>query len=181
MLDWVIDTSWSSMARTLASGLLIYAIVVVAARLNGLRTFAKMSGYDFAATVSIGSIIGAVTVSGTVPVVEGAVAVTAIVGSQRVLTELRRRTGLQRAVDNPAVLVVARGQILESGMASTGLSISDVRSKLRTAGVSSLDDVTALVFTPTGELSVVTAPVNELDPWLFEAISGIDDLGLPRR
>jgi len=56
-----------------------------------------------------------------------------------------------------------------------------VRSTLRTAGVSSLYDVTALVFEPTGDLSVVTAPVNELYPWLFEAISGVDPLGLAHR
>ncbi len=177
-MDWIIDTSWADLGRTLSSGVLIYAIVVAAVRVNGLRTFAKMSGYDFAATVAVGSIIASVTITHNVPVLEGLVAVVAIVGSQRVLTELRRRTGLDKAVDNPAVLVVARGKILEHGMASTGLSHSDLRSTLRTSGVRSLADVTAVVFEPTGERSVITAPIEELDPALFDDIAGSEHLRL---
>ena len=179
MFDWIVNTTWESMGRTLGSGVLIYLVVVLAVRVNGLRTFAKMSGYDFAATVSIGSVIASVTITQEVPVIEGVAAVVAIVGAQRALTELRRRTTLDRVVDNPPVLVMANGSVLAEGMSTTGLNESDLHSKLRAAGVASLDDITAVVFEPTGELSVSTHPIGDLDPRLFAGVAGADALGLP--
>jgi len=172
-MNWIVDTSWASVGRTLGSGFLIYLVVVAAVRVNGLRTFAKMSGYDFAATVAIGSITGAVTITQSVPVLEGIVAVVSIVGSQRLLTEIRRRTGLEVVIDNPPVLLVAHGRILADGMKATGMNESDLNSTLRSSGISSISQVTAVVFEPTGERSVITDPIHELDPHLFEMISGI--------
>ena len=175
-MDWIIDASWADVGRTLGSGVLIYAVVVAAVRINGIRTCTKMSGYDFAATVAVGSIIASVTLTRSIPVLEGLLAVVAIIGSQRVLTEVRRRGSLGRTIDNPAVLIVARGEILEDAMAKTGLSHGDLRSTLRTSGVRSLADVTAVVFEPTGDRSVYTAPVEDLDPALFEEVAGSERL-----
>lgn len=35
----------------------IYVAIIIFTRINGLRTFSKMSSFDFAVTVAIGSVI----------------------------------------------------------------------------------------------------------------------------
>ncbi len=178
-MEWVYETTWGSMGRTLGSGLLIYLVVVASARLNGLRTFAKMSGYDFAATVAIGSIIASVTLTQSVPVVEGVAAVAAVVGSQRILTELRIRTRFDQVVDNPPVLVIAHGNVLSDQLEETGMNLQDVWSTLRANGLSSPEQATAMIFEPTGERSVLTGPIAEFDPTMFAHVSGREHLRLP--
>lgn len=178
-MDFIFDATWQSAGRTLVSGLLIYAIVVIAVRVNGLRTFAKMSGYDFAATVAVGSLIASVTLTRDVSVLEGVIGLIGIVGSQRVLTEVRMRTNAQHAVDNPPVLVVANGELLEDHLHRSGMSVEDLWATLRAAGVSRLEDATAVVFEPTGERSVLTGPVSEFDPVMFERVNGQEHLQIP--
>ena len=92
---WLLGSGWDEAVRVAVSGVLIYVTVIAANRLNGLRTFAKMSGYDFAATVAIGSILASVTLSRSVAVSSGAIAVATVVTAQRLLTILRRRSPSQ--------------------------------------------------------------------------------------
>lgn len=179
-MDSIFDVTWDSALRTLVSGILIYIVVVIAVRLNGLRTFAKMSGYDFAATVAVGSLIASVTLTNDVSVTDGLIALIGIVGSQRVLTELRMRTTVEHAVDNPPVLVVANGEVLEDHLNRSGMSRQDLWATLRAAGVSSVADATAVVFEPTGERSVLTGPVSEFDPIMFQGVNGHEHLRLPQ-
>ncbi|WP_420451711.1 DUF421 domain-containing protein [Ilumatobacter sp.] len=125
-MDFIFQITAVSAIRTPISGVLIYAAVIAAVRLNGLRTFAKMSGYDFAATVAVGSLIASVTLTKSVSVLEGIIGLVAIVGSQRVLTEIRHNRTALTAVDNQPVLVVAHGQILDDMHRESGMSIDDL-------------------------------------------------------
>ncbi len=177
-MKFIYDITAASAVRTMVSGVLIYAIVIAAVRMNGLRTFAKMSGYDFAATVAVGSIVGSVALTKAVSVLEGLIALVGIVGSQRIITELRSRTRAGRAIDNPAVLVVAHGEVLNDLLTRSGMSEDDLWSTLRVAGLGRIDDATAVIFEPTGERSVLTGPVTDFDPRMFERVDGSEHLSL---
>lgn len=177
-MDFVYKITAASAGRTLLSGVLIYAAVIVAVRMNGLRTFAKMSGYDFAATVAVGSILASVTLTKSVSVVEGLVGLIAVVGSQRILTEVRHRRAARVVVDNQPVLVVAHGEILDDMLRESGMNIEDLWSTLRVAGVSNVADATAVVFEPTGERSVLTGPIEDFDVDQFERVKGSERLAL---
>ena len=44
----------------LLSAICIYASIIALTRIYGVRSFSKMSGFDFAVTVAIGSIVASV-------------------------------------------------------------------------------------------------------------------------
>jgi len=177
-MSWLAGTSWKTLAETLASALIIYSVVVAVVRINGLRSFAKMSGYDFATTVATGSILAAVTINRSASVLDGAVAICALVGAQRVITELRRRSEIEHVIDNPPTLVLALGAVLPNEMRRTGLSMEDLNSTLRSAGISNPADATAVVFEPTGERSVLTGSIDQFDAAMFANVRGAEHLGL---
>lgn len=176
MPEWLIDSTGGELGRVAVSGLLIYAAVIVANRINGLRTFAKMSGYDFAATVAIGSILASVTLSRSDPVASGVVAVAIVVGAQRVLTVLRRRSTVKQVIDNAPMLLVLDGVVLHDHLRRAGIAGGDLREKVRAAGALGLDEVAAVVLETSGDVSVMLGDASQLDAGLFVDVRGAGEL-----
>lgn len=175
-MEWLVTAGWADIGRVALSAVLIYGAVIAANRINGLRTFAKMSGYDFAATVAIGSILASVTLSLSTPVTSGVAAVIAVVAGQRLLTVLRRRSPVKRLVDNAPMLLVHDGQVLPGALRRSGMAPDDVREQVRAAGAASIREVAAMVLETSGDVSVVLGDAERLDPDLFVGIRGSDRL-----
>ena len=156
-------TSWTDAAAIAVSAVLMVAAVIVIIRVVGLRSLSKMSSFDFAVTVAIGSIIASVTASST-SVVDGILAVSALLGVQAVIAHLRRRTSLDSIVDNTPTLLMRDGVFDDVSMARVRVTRSDVIAKLREANVSRLDQVGAVVLETTGDISVLhgEGPVDDI-------------------
>ena len=137
-------------------GLVAIAAVIVFARLQGLRSFSKMSSFDFPLTVAFGSIVGgamlAPSTDWTVPVY----AIGLVFAVQVAIALARRRWPIaQRITDNEPVLVMEDGRILEGGLARAQMTTDDLWAKLRAANVHGPDRVRAVVVESTGDVSVL--------------------------
>lgn len=156
------------------SAVLMVVAVVVIIRIVGLRSLSKMSSFDFAVTISIGSILGS-AVASTTAVSEGALAVGSLLAVQWVIAQFRRRSFGSRLVDNRPVLLMRDGEFLPDGLDHARVTRSDVFEKLRLAGVHGLDEVRAVVLETTGDVSVVTG-TRPLDPELWDNVRHTDDV-----
>ncbi|WP_217271986.1 hypothetical protein [Sphingopyxis sp. BSNA05] len=65
MLNEWTTTGWEQIALIALSAAAMYVTVILLTRLAGVRSFSKMSGFDFAVTVAIGSVLGSVILSKT--------------------------------------------------------------------------------------------------------------------
>ena len=137
------------------AGLVVLAIILLT-RMFGLRSFSKMSGFDFAITVAMGSVLaGAVTTLGTsVWVYCGALlalfAVQALIARARTSSET-----VENASDNCPILIMEHGEILEKNLAQAKMTKGDLYGKLREANAIDLSLVRAVVFETTGDVSVL--------------------------
>lgn len=154
---------------------LVYVAVVVLTRLAGPRSLAKMSSFDFAATVAVGSTLSS-TATGSVPLAAGAAALAVLFGLQALVGALRRRGALGGAVDNRPLLLLAHGQVLDDALAQARISRSELWSQLRASGVRRLGDVHAVVLETTGDLSVLPAGQGGTEPVLMEGVRGAERL-----
>lgn len=156
-------TSWTDAAAVPVSAVLMVVATIVIIRIVGLRSLAKMSSFDFAVTVAIGSIIATVVVSST-PVANGVFGVAGLLAVQAVIALLRQRTAVEKVVDNTPMLLMRDGRFLEHAMGRVRVTKSDVIAKLREANVLQLDEVRAVVLETTGDISVLHGhdPVDEL-------------------
>lgn len=173
MIEEWLTTSATGVWMILVSSLVIYGAVILVVRLNGLRTFSKMSSFDFAVTVAIGSLIASVAAT-SISLTDGVVALVAIVAFQRVLAMARRRTAVETVVDNRPILLMAGEQMITEHMGESRITPSDLRAKLREANVTEWSQVRAVVLETTGDVSVLTG--DSLDPSLLEGVIGAERL-----
>lgn len=168
--DWV-EINWTETVMTIVSTAVLYAAIVAFVRLTGLRSFSKMSAFDFAMTLAIGSLFAS-SISGPDPTVLVAlVAFSALFAGQKAVAHCRRNAGFRRMVDNDPVLLMRNGALIDENMRRCGVTRSDIAAKLREANALSLDRVHAVVFETTGDISVLHGePDQSPDPMLLEGV-----------
>lgn len=168
-MDWV-TTSWVSVGKIFATGLVTFVVLLAYARVVGLRSFAKMSTLDFAATVAIGSVLASVTLSNSTPIAAGLAALAVLMLVPWGINALRRRSDRFRSMtDNRPTLLMLDGEILHDNLDKDQVTVADLRAKLREANVLQLSEVRAVVLETTGDVSVLHGDAD-VDDWLLEGI-----------
>ena len=157
--------------EVLAKGLITVARVVGLSRLNGLRSFAKLSSFDFAITVATGSVLATALVSeGDFGPALAAIVVLFLL--QALISRVRVRVKpFREAVDNTPLLLMEDGAFLEPNMKGAQIARSDVLAKLRQSGAIERTKIRAVVLETTGDISVIyAAPGEELAEGLLDEV-----------
>jgi uncharacterized membrane protein YcaP (DUF421 family) len=160
------------------SALGIYVVVILTTRLNGLRTFSKMSSFDFAITVATGSVIGSTALSDSATVLEGGVAVASLIGLQRIIAWARVHWKGFGIVDNEPIVLMAGDRIFDDALARARVTRADLYAKLREANVLRLPEVQVVVMETTGDISVLHGE-ERIDPELLEGVDGTERVQMP--
>jgi len=149
---------------------LLWVLLVV--RVVGLRSFSKMTAFDFVATVATGSLLAtAATATRWSEFLQFAVAVLALMAVQAGLAAMRKASNTAREVlSNTPILLMRDGQFLEDAMRKSRVARNDVLAKIRGANVSSISDVRAVVLETTGDISVLHG--GEVDQYLLHGVRG---------
>lgn len=167
-----LGASWSEIGLLAASAVGIYLVVLAVVRINGLRSFSKMSSVDFVVTIAIGSIVASVAATST-SLVSGMVAVVVLFGVQFLATTLRRHD--HGFLDNSPVVLMVGPELRRDVMRRRRITEGDVRGKLREGDVTSLDDVVCVVLETTGDVSVITRREGSVvDPWILADVDGAE-------
>ncbi len=149
--------------------LLAVLAVIVLARLNGLRSFSKMSSFDFALTVAAGSVLATMMTSAKTPW-PGLTALIVLFAARYVISAMRRRWGwAQRLTDNAPLMLYYEGRLFEENLTLARVTRDDLRAKLREANAISPDCVRAVVLEATGDVSVLHG--ETLDPDILKDVS----------
>ena len=176
--DWFPITA-AQAGGVLLSVLLVYGGIVLLTRLAGLRSFSKMSAADFVMTLAVGSTLAAAILNPMPTVGVALVALTGLYAMQQALARVRVVAGpLGDLLDNDPVLLMAGPEVLEENLKATGVTRGDLYGKLREANVYNFDQVLAVVFEPTGDVSVLhtAEPTDRLDAAIFEGVRDADRL-----
>jgi len=149
------NTSLENVIAISLSVIGIYIAVIAFTRIFGKRSFSKMSSFDFAMTVGVGSLIATTALSKDVSLLDGMVGLFVIYLSQLTAALCRRWKPFQKAIDNRPLLLMIDGQILDKNLLAARVSQGDLLSKLRENGVMDILDVKAVIFETTGNISVL--------------------------
>ncbi|QDT02039.1 hypothetical protein K227x_04100 [Rubripirellula lacrimiformis] len=179
MFEKWISASTGQLFMVLVSSVVVYAAILLYTRLAGLRSFSKMSAADFAMTIAVGSLFGA-TVSAPSPTLfVGLFSLLCLFAAQWALASLRRKSDrFSKLVDNQPLLLMVDGEIIQQNLEQANMTESDLFGKLREANALNFDQVKAVVFETTGDVSVLhNADDNiKLEPRFFEGVIGADRL-----
>ena len=152
----------------------IYAVVILFTRFNGLRTFSKMSSFDFAITIAVGSVVAGTVLSETPSLIEGAVALGALFLCQRTVSWARYHLNASEIVDNEPILLMVGGTLFKDVLEATRVTEDDVYGKLRESNVLDFDEVQAVILESTGDISVLHGEPSKkkLNPALLKGVRG---------
>ncbi len=172
-MEWL-TSPWSTVGIIVLKAVVVYAAIIVFTRISGLRSFAKMSSFDFAVTVAFGSILASAVLSRQPALAQVLVALFALYLLQALVALLRRRTEWAGAVDNEPLVLMAGTEILEENMKTAMVTPDDLAAKLRESNVIALDEVRAVILETTGDISVLHGEPGgpELDDFV---LSGVRD------
>ena len=171
-MNTLFKTSWDTIFTITLSALGIYLAVILLTRICGKRSFSKMSSFDFAMTVAIGSILASTILSNSVSLVEGVVGLGMVYILQLSVATLRRSSNVEKLIDNSPLLLMDGTKILHENLKKARVTESDLRSKLREANVLELSQIRAVVFEATGDIAVLHSKDEnvELEDWLMEGV-----------
>lgn len=172
-MEKVFETSLESIVAICINAIGIFIAVIILTRIVGKRSFSKMSSFDFAMTVAIGSIIASTVLSSSVSLVDGAMGLVMVYTLQISAAFLRRFPSFRNIIDNTPLLLMDGSKILEDNLKKARVTEGDLRSKLREANVIKMSQIRAVVFETTGDISVLhTSDDNkDLEDWLIKDVN----------
>ncbi|SMO73478.1 DUF421 domain-containing protein [Gracilimonas mengyeensis] len=172
--SWI-NTSPTSLLMVLISCIGIYVALIIYTRIAGLRSFSKMSSFDFAITVAIGSIIASTILTKSPPLLQAMIALGILYALQMSVASLRNHSSfISDLVDNKPLLLMNGTHIIEKNMQKAKVTHDDLRAKLREANITQLSQVKAVVMEATGDVSVLHHHDSEhqLDSELLKEVEG---------
>lgn len=175
--EWL-GASWGDLVMVVVSTVAIYLAVIVYTRLAGLRSFSKMSSFDFAITVAFGSLMATIAVSPTATLSQGVLGLGVLYLLQVGVGALRRRSRFQQLVDNEPRLLMAGTEIIDDNLREARVTEEDLRAKLREANVIDPRQIRAVVMESTGDIAVLHADPEgpELDLDLLQGVIDVEHL-----
>lgn len=172
--SWL-TTSWTALLMVILTTVGIYVTLIVYTRMSGLRSFSKMSSFDFAMTVAVGSLIASTIITEKPPLIQAMVALAMLYILQMTVAKLRGKSqAITYAVDNQPLLLMKGTEVLDENLVEAKVTHDDLRAKLREANVTQLHQVQAVVMEATGDVSVLhnDDPDHQLDNILLKNVRG---------
>ena len=156
----------------LAALALVWVVLLV--RIVGLRSFSKMTSFDFVMTIAMGSLVGSAARSTTwTDYLQAVAAMASLFLVQWVTAKLRNSSRwASRAVQNQPVLLMRDGKVLEEALRATRVSRDSLFEKLRGANVLDMAKVRAVVLETTGDVSVLHG--DRLEETILQGTTRLD-------
>ncbi len=135
--------------------------VVMLVRVNGLRSFSKMTNFDFVMTVAVGSLLaGASQSTNWNAFAQTLSAMATLFLVQYLSARLRKASNtFKTLVQNSPVVLMRDGVIIHEALTNTRVAKDDLIAKLREANVLDLSQVRAVILETTGDVSVLHGDV----------------------
>lgn len=131
--------------------------IIFLVRIVGLRSFSKMTNFDFVMTVAMGSLLAGAGQTGRwVDFLQTVTAMASLFAVQWGVAKIRQISDrFENLVQNKPVILMRNGVFLEDVMAEERVAKDDLIAKLREANVLDLSQVRAVVLETTGGISVL--------------------------
>lgn len=168
-----LGVSPSEALAVVVSALGIAAAFLLLLRVLGQRSVARMSTFDVAVLLVLGSVGGRVITGYTPTLTAGLIALATLTVLRWIADKLARtRVGAFVVRDRP-ILLVSGERILAENLGKARISEAELWETLRTGGVRNLTEIAAVVLEGTGAVSIIRRGAD-LDPRLLH---GIQDPG----
>lgn len=151
----------------------VYLAVIVFTKLFGLKSFSKMTGFDFVNTVAIGNLIGMTIASSNPKLLLGIFLIGLLYLANYLVSLLRFKSKTARKhLDNNPMLIMKDGEFLEDNINQVEITKAEILGKLREANVLRLSQIRAVILETTGDVSVLhTSDDTQIEDIILEGVT----------
>ncbi len=160
------------MPEVIIGTVVLYILLIGYTRLFGLKSFSKMTGFDFLNTVAIGNLLAMSAATSSPSLFVGALLIGLLYFLNFLVTLISFKSDTaQNIIDNSPILLMENGEIIEKNLKKTKVTHDELRGKLREANVIKLSEVKAVVLETTGDVSVLHSSDNgSIDDFIMKDV-----------
>lgn len=151
----------------------VYIAVIIFTRIFGLKSFSKMTSFDFVNTVAIGNLIGMTIATSNPNLLLGIVLIGLLYLANYLVSLMRYKSETaKKYLDNNPILIMKNGKLLHENIDKAKITEDEIRGKLREANVLRLSQVKAMILETTGDVSVLhTDDATEIDDYILKGVT----------
>ena len=164
------DSTIDAIARGLILAITALLWVILLVRIVGLRSFSKMTSFDFIMTIAMGSLVGSsARVTELDQFIQACAAMAGLFLIQFLIAKGREIWDpFGGLVQNEPLLLMKDGEILQDALNVSRVARGDLVAKLRANNVHDFSEVRAAVLETTGDVSVIKG--DSVAPILIENV-----------
>jgi uncharacterized membrane protein YcaP (DUF421 family) len=149
------DFSWVVILEIVARTTIMYVYTLFVVRVLGKRSLGHLSPFELVIIVALGSAVGDPMIYPDVPILNGIVVITVVVGLQRLLEEVtEKRHGIEKLLEGTPRRLVVDGTVDQGALEAEQLSEAELFTGLREKGIEHLGQVRLAYLEPSGMISV---------------------------
>ena len=162
------------MPEVVVGTIILYMLIIAYTRIFGLKSFSKMTGFDFLNTVAIGNLLAMSAATSSPSLFVGALLIGLLYLLNYLVTVIMFKNKTAREMmDNTPVLLMKDGKIIEENLQRTKVTKNELRGKLREANVIRLSEVRAVILETTGDVSVMhTSGDEQMEEFIMADVDG---------
>jgi len=149
------------LGRIVLTTVMVYVLIVLTTKVSGKRSTSQLNNFDWIVTVMIGSLGASTILLKDVPLIEGFSSILVLYLLQFLVTKYASISPqFSSVILSEPRIVFYQGQYLPDAMRAERLTRQELESAMRSEGISSLDEIEAIVFESDAKLTVITKDGN---------------------
>ena len=165
MSEWF-GATWATVGYVVAGTAAMYTSTLVAVRIAGRRTVARLSAFDLIITIAIGSLLASACVSSDPSYAQAMAALVTLLLLQIAVAAIRRQFPVvARHLEFEPRVILRDGDVdLDPSLFGAQITRAELESALRQQGVFDPNSVRLVVLEPTGRFSIAPEHPSDRDP-----------------
>lgn len=158
--------------ETVIAALVVYILILIYTQIFGLKSFSKMTGFDFLNTLAIGNLLAMSIATAKPGPLLGALIIGVLYLFNYLITLARYKSNtVEEAIDNTPIMLMRDGKLLHDNLKKTKITEAELKGKLREANALQLSHVKAVILETTGDVSVLhTSEDFDVDEYILEGV-----------
>ncbi|MCH7410600.1 DUF421 domain-containing protein [Belliella sp. DSM 111904] len=155
MYDLLFD-NWKGVFAVAIKSTFAFFFMVLILKLSGKRTLTKMNPFDSTVIYAYGSIVAAISIDKNVKILEGLIAMIALIFLQYLVTSWsKKHAAFRRMIRSKPSLLIFNGKYIESALRTERLCMLEMESILKSQGITQLSEVGAAVLEGNGQVTIL--------------------------
>ena len=148
--------------------LIIYIVLILVMRLMGKRQVGELQLSELVTTFLLSDIAAAPITNSNIPLLFAIIPILILLSLEVILSfAVTKSNFLKKVFDGVPTVLISKGELIQSELARSRISLDELISQLRLKNVSDINEVLYAILEPNGQLSVIPksdyAPVVRKD------------------